>query len=338
MSRLSKAKYDFTEAAALVNQSQRIMLVGHVSPDGDTVGSCLALAWGLKALNKQPYVVFADDIPENLKFMPGSNEIIKPAQCPEQVDLIILVDCATLARTGDGWLKPYLETTPLLIIDHHALRDEIGTVQIIDPDAAATGELIYHFLTAMQIELTPQMANCMYAAISSDTGGFRFANTTEDAFLVASKLISIDVDTEAMRINLFESRTMKSMAMVGKALLNLKQSQDKKLVWTFIDRQAKEEYQAGSVDCDNISGFTMYPIGVRVGIFFEELPETGTVKLSMRCRRGYHVGGLAARFGGGGHVLASGCKIKGSLQQVMDQVLPEARKMIAECEAGAVEA
>ena len=273
----------------------------------------------------------------HLQFFPGAQAIKKPEQIIGKIDLVVLVDCATLDRVGEGWLAPYLATAPLVVIDHHAMRDDIPSVAVIDPSAAATGQLIYHLVSAMAVPISQEIANCLYGAISSDTGGFRFANTTASAFAVAAELMQYGVDMEAMRTNLFESKTMTNLAMMGYAILHMQQSEDKKLVWTIIDGETKAAYGATSADCDNISGYTMYPMGGKVGIFFEEIPEKAMIKLSMRCRKGYNVGKLAASFGGGGHVLAAGCKISGALTEVVELVLAKAREMIESCEAEAVD-
>ena len=139
------------------------------------------------------------------------------------------------------------------------------------------------------------------------------------------------VDTQQIRIQLFECKSMKDMAMIGVGLENLRQSADKKLVWTSISLAEKAERHATEINCENISDYTMYPEGVKVGIFFQEMPD-GYVKMSMRCRDGYNVAKVAKIFDGGGHAAAAGCRASGSLKTVREAVLKAAEAMIGECE------
>lgn len=326
-------KYDFAPACALVQASQNIFIAGHVSPDGDTLGSALGLALALRQLGKQVTVVFQDDIPQHLRFLPGSDKIVKPDQLDQQPDLFILVDCATLERTGAGWIDVYLPQVPLLIFDHHALRDEIPAVSLIDPHLAATAELIYWFLQAVEVPLDLDMARCLYTAICTDTGGFRFTNTKVHTLQIAAELLAKGINLEEMRIQLFESRSMGHIKLLGLCLSNLQKTDDNKLVWCGLDAATKKLYNALPEDIDGIAAATMQLEGVKIGMFFDERAEQGVVKVSMRGRDGYNVGKLAAEFGGGGHYAASGCTIPGTLTEVQPQVLAAGKRLLAEMEA-----
>lgn len=330
------ADYDFKPAVKLLRQADNILLAGHISPDGDTLGSTLALSLILQRLGKRPTVVFQDDVPGYLRFLPGTADIVKPAQITGQPDLLVLVDCATLERTGDGWLNQYLPQAPLLIFDHHALRDDIPATSLIDPKLAATAELIYWLREALGVPLDLDIARCLYTAISTDTGGFRFTNTRTHTFEIAAKLLAAGVDLEEMRINLYESRSLANLKMMGLAMVNMSQTEDKKLVWSMLDAATKERLGAQPGDTDNIAGQTMLVEGVKVGVFLDERVDADggcKVKVSFRGRNGYNVGELAARFGGGGHFAASGCTIPGTLEEVWPGVIEAALTMLRETEA-----
>lgn len=329
------ADYDFAPAVELIGAADKILLAGHISPDGDTVGSTLALWHILRKLGKHPQVVFQDDIPQYLRFLPGIDEIVKPESAEMQPDLLILVDCATLDRTGNGWINKYLADTPLLILDHHAMRDDIPSVSLIDPKLAATAEMVYWLGEALSVEVDLDIARCIYAAINTDTGGFRFTNTRVHTFEIAAKLRAVGISLEEMRIHLFESRSLPNLQMMGAAMLNMRQSEDKKLVWTAMDRELKQRLGAKPGDTDSIAGQTMMAEGVKVGVFFDEREDADgnpTVKISFRGRNGYNVGALAAQFGGGGHLAASGCTLHGVLADVQDEILAAAEKLIADTE------
>lgn len=327
--------YDFAPAVQLIDGAEKILIAGHISPDGDTVGSTLALWHILRKMGKKPQVVFQDDIPAYLCFLPGVDEIVKPDAVDFAPDLLILVDCAALDRTGAGWVNKYLEVAPLLILDHHAMRDDIPAVSLIDPRLAATAELVYWLAGALGVELDLDMARCIYTAISTDTGGFRFTNTRVHTFEIAAKLRGLGVSLEEMRINLYESRSLPNLQMMGWAMVNMRQSDDKKLVWTAMSRDDKQRLGAKPGDTDSIAGQTMMVEGVRVGVFFDERRDADgkpVVKVSFRGRNGYNVGGLAAEFGGGGHLAASGCTIPGHLGDMQAQVLERARQLIIDTE------
>ncbi len=329
--------YDFQPAYDLVAASQKILIVGHISPDGDTLGSSLGLSLGLKRLGKQTAVVFQDAVPRHLSFLPGAGEILRPDELAAagfaDADLLILVDCATLERTGNGWIDDYVPRLPLLIFDHHALRDDIPSVSLVDPHLAATAELIYWFLQFCQVPLELDLARCLYAAICTDTGGFRFTNTKVHTLQIAAELLAQGINMEEMRVQLFESRSLGHIRMLGLALSGMQKTDDNKLVWCSIDDATKERYHALPEDVDGIAGETMQLEGVKIGVFFDERAEQGTVKVSMRGRDGYNVGKLAAEFGGGGHYAASGCTIKGSLAEVQPRVLAAAKRLLQETEA-----
>lgn len=330
------ADYDFLPAVKLLRQADKIMLAGHISPDGDTLGSSLALSLILQKIGKRPTVVFQDDVPEHLRFLPGAAEIIKPDMIDGQPDLLVLVDCATLDRTGDGWLDKYLPHAPLLIFDHHALRDDIPATSLIDPKLAATGELIYWLAEALDVEIDRDIARCIYTALCTDTGGFRFTNTHTHTFEIAAKLLAAGVSLEEMRIQLFESHSLVNLKMMGVAMANMQQTEDKKLVWTELNAETKKQFGAADGDTSNIAGQTMLAEGVKVGIVFDERVSAGgerQVKISFRGRNGYNVGELAAQFGGGGHFAASGCTVSGALDDIRPKVLEAALLMLQKTEA-----
>lgn len=332
----SFSDYDFAPACGLINGAEDILIAGHISPDGDTLGSSLGLSLGLKRLGKRPRVVFQDDVPSHLRFLPGADGILKPDAVDFTPQLVILVDCAALHRTGDGWVDKYLPQTPLLILDHHALRDDIPAVSIIDGKLAATAELIYWLLQALNVPMELDIARCLYTALCTDTGGFRFTNTRTHTFEIAAQLKAAGVNLEEMRIQLFESRRLMNVKLMGYAMANISHSDDNKLVWSMIEAKTKKLWGAADSDTEGIAGQMMLVEGVKVGVFLDERVDADgkyTVKVSFRGRDGYNVGKAAAQFGGGGHYAASGCTIPGNMDEVWPRVIEAALLLVRETEA-----
>lgn len=327
-----KQKYDFSKIISALEKSCYPIITGHVNPDADAVGSALALALALKKLGKFPQVVFKDVLPDNLKFLPYSDTVIQPDQIDDQRDLLVMVDCASPKRIGKAWSEPWFEKLSVIAIDHHETNDGFECESLVDPAAAANSQIIYYLIEALGVKLDKDLATCLFAGISGDTGGFRFGNTKRETMEIGGKLMDYGVDTQEVRIMLFEYKSMKDIAMIGIGLENMRQSADKKLVWTSISMAEKDQMAATEINCENISDYTMYPQGVKVGIFFQEI-SNGYVKMSMRCRDGYNVAKVAKIFDGGGHIVAAGCRSKGTLADIMKKVLAEAKLMISQCEA-----
>lgn len=319
------------QAAALLREKKDILIVSHISPDGDTLGSALALALALQSLGKRPQLIVNDSIPDNLFFLPGIAQFKKPSRISRQPDCIVMVDCASLDRSGGDWLAPYLKNVPLLVIDHHKVGDITGTVDVIEPRSAATGELIYLLLQKLGITIEPNIATCLYAALVSDTGGFRFINTTSRTLFIAGALLECGLDLQEININLFERRSKKNAFLYGLALQHLQQSEDLALVWTYLSQEDLNAVGAAGADAANMANAPMLLPGVKVGATFTE--ENGKVKISFRGRRGYDVAAVAAKIGGGGHASAAGATISGVLTEIMPQVLNLLQNMLKQKEA-----
>lgn len=317
---------NLSQAAALLREKKDFLIVSHISPDGDTLGSALALSLALQGIGKRTQLIVHDSIPDNLLFLPGISQFKAPSRISWQPDCIVMVDCASLDRSGGNWLAPYLTQVPLLVIDHHKVGDITGTVDVIEPRAAATGELIYLLLQKLGIVIKPDIATCLYAALVSDTGGFRFINTTPRTLFIAGALLECDLDLQEINIHLFERRSKKNAFLYGLALQHLQQSEDLALVWTYLSQEDLATVDAAGADAANMSNAPMLLPGVKVGVTFTE--ENGKVKISFRGRRGYDVATVAAKIGGGGHASAAGATVSGALTEVMPQVLALLQDML----------
>jgi len=308
---------------AILRCQRNLALVGHEDPDCDCLGSMLALYRAFDGAAKNWRMLRRDPVPPNLRFLPGLELMLDPADLDMRPEGVLLVDCGELSRTGP-WLEPMLREEPLYCIDHHATNDFQGAAALVEPEAAATAELAAALIFGAGIAPDDDTALCLYCGLAADTGCFRYLNTTPRAFGQAARLMG-QVDLELVRIKLFEDRSFANLKMMASCLNNLAVDCGGLLCYSYVSRAERDRYHAGAADCHNIVNYTLALTGVKVGVFFEEYADE--VKVSFRCRRGYRVDGLARLFQGGGHLLASGCKVAGGLAEAMPPVLAEARKL-----------
>lgn len=304
-----------------------LLLVGHEDPDCDCLGSLLALYRGFGGCDKGWKIALNDEIPSNLRFLPGLELMVNPSQLtPEDFAAVLLVDLGEPDRAG-AYLPPLIAGKPLYCLDHHFSNHFQGQLALVEPEAAAAAELAAVLLEQAGISPDDETALCLYAAMAADTGCFRYLNTSSRCLRLAGQLLP-QVDLELVRICLFENRSLANVKMMAACLNNIQVEQEGRLAWSFLSQEEMRRWQATAADCHNIVNYTLSLAGVKLGLLFEE--HQGLVKLSFRCRRGFRVDQLAQQFGGGGHLLAAGCKLPGSLEEVRPPVLAAARQLLAE--------
>jgi len=304
--------------------------VGHINPEGDAIGSISALALGLKKIGKKDICVLSKDgVPEILRFLPSSG-LIKQKAPKKEFDVLCILDCNTLERTGFKELK----AKHTIIIDHHippdnADRSELYNrklaASVIDPGAAATGMLIYNLLSALKISIDKNIATNLYTALLVDTGGFRYSNTSPEALKIACHLIQAGARPWDIAKELYESIPFKSMKLLGLSLATL----DKKdgIAWITATKNMFKKTGTTYEDSEDFVDFPRKVKEIEAAVFFRE-DDKNVFKLSLRSKGRINVEKIAKSFGGGGHFAAAGCKIKGTLQEVQEKVFTEVRKAI----------
>jgi len=315
-------KNNLDRVKRLLLRSERIVLTTHVHPDGDGISAELALHRFLSAMGKTVRVVNRHPVPELFAFLPGVDKIEVGVELPPGVDLVVVLDCGGLERTG---LAPAGEERPsVVVIDHHLTDDHEGDVRLLDADASATGELVYYVLRELEevgeTRIDHPTALCLYTSIFTDTGSFRYSNTTPEALAVASHLVSYGIDTWAVAEQVYESRSYGTLQLLARFLTTVGVSVRGRFAWGTI-RQSF--YQATGTREEHTDGFVNYARsirGVEVALLFREEGEE-TVKVSMRSKGKVNVAALAETFGGGGHHNAAGCVLKGTLTEVRGNVL-----------------
>lgn len=326
------------EIDRIILAGQEIMVIGHINPDGDCVGSMLAMYhyYGSKGKNVTP--VLMDSVPLYLTGLTGAEKIVSLASYQGNPDVIILVDCNSLGRAGDDKLSALSEHAQVLNIDHHAMvnpqeRLEEG-IRLADPDAAATGELLYEYFQmiggweTLAAEVKQTVAQVLFTSIAADTGMFRFNNTSSKTFRYGADLLDCGVDMETTRILLFEKKSREQLAMQGMALDQLEIAAGGKIAYIAITQADMARAGVTENNSGNLVGNTMLLDGVKIGMIFQELSD-GVVKISLRSRNGYNVGKIAASLGGGGHILAAGCRKIAPMEQVIKEFLAACEQEIA---------
>ena len=316
-----------SETAAAIGASQTIVLACHVNPDGDALGSLLGLALALIPLGKDLVCLSQDGVPEILRFLPGAEMIVKTTDVAA-FDLALVVDSGELARVGET-VKPLIARARRVVdIDHHVTAGAFGDIRVLDASAASTAEIVYALLQTLGTPITPDIATCLFTGIITDTGSFRFQNVTPNTLRVAAKLLEAGAPPAHISENVFENRTFAATRLLGAALAALSQTPDGLVVWTRIT--AKDFRTLGATDQDT-EGIVSYVRGVRgaeVGILFREM-EGGPIRVSLRARESVNVAEIAARFGGGGHRMASGCTLNVPLAEAEQAVVRAVQEALA---------
>ena len=311
----------FWELKSILTSKQRFMISCHVNPDGDGIGSLLALGMSLRELGKDVQLVSTDGVPNVYGFLDGSNLIVSSLDMSQTPDVLILVDCAEKERVS---LPPGIwDKVGIFIvnIDHHVTNAGFGDLNIIDANAAATGEIILRIFKELNLPMNQSIALALYTAIATDTGFFRFGNTTGATLEACSYLINaFHIQPAKIAEQVHEQKSYNSIRLLGEVLNSIKLSSDGKVAWAVLDQQMLAKYPVEYEETENYVNYARSIEGVEVGILFKEL-KPNEIKLSWRSTAAVDVSKLAAHFGGGGHARAAGCNINGSLPEVMDEVL-----------------
>lgn len=304
------------------------LVVGHVSPDGDTVGSSLALCLGLRQMGKKVLFGLHGALPEKLAFMPAAFPITASEQIERRAyGAVIAVDCGDLSRLGDlGEVFSQNENT--IVIDHHPTNTGFGKRNLVMP-YGATGQIILELLEALDCRITAEIANLLYAAISTDTGNFSYSNTDEAVLLAAAKLRKFGADIPMLNKTIYREKTLGATRLIGRAIERLELSQDGKIAITYVLRSDYQQLGAKREDCDEVVNYARDIIGVEIAIFLRQTDaEDEKFRASLRSNQYADVSALAQEFGGGGHKQAAGCSLTGGIEAAKQQILCAARKYL----------
>ena len=324
----------YTDAAAAaaafreqIDQAQTILLLTHIHPDGDAIGSLLGAYHALRDLGKEPLPLASSSLPSYCLGLPGAEavRVYVPGTALPEADLIWMLDTATLSRVGAIFddHSAALISRPLIITDHHVTNDGGGLVNLIDPSASSNAELLFALLQAMGLPVSPAAATCMYMGLITDTQSFQTSSTGARTLRTAADLLEVGANRRLVIDAIYFSIPDSTMRLSALALSNLHREADG-LVWVTVSQTQLKQAGAGAEATDDTTAQLQRIVGMRICALFREL-EDGTVKLSLRSVPGINVAAIAQLWDGGGHRQAAGVSLPFSLAEAPTIVLPYLR-------------
>jgi bifunctional oligoribonuclease and PAP phosphatase NrnA len=301
-----------------IGKRRRFLVTSHARPDGDAIGSTLALAQILRKMGKSSEVVLGDSVPVLYRPLPHAESIVHSSQVNGDYDAAIILECDSIQRTR----LHGLEDRFLINIDHHASSRPFAHVNWIDPSAVATAELVFRLAQAAQVKLTPEIATCLYTAVLTDTGSFCYAPTNACTFELAKYLVEHGADPGRIAQGVYFSSPISKMRLLGTALTRLER--EGAVTWMWVTRQDMERCEALDEDCEGLVNYALGIAGVEVAIFFREVAQE-RIRVSIRSKGAVNVAVIAEKFGGGGHECAGGFSTEGPVQDAAQRVLKELR-------------
>lgn len=300
-----------------IQNAQKILVTMHCRPDGDAAGSAIAMGHILRALSKDVTVFNVDNIPDNFTFLDGANDIVH--ELPDyNYDLLMVLDCAEPSLLGKPFPYEQLKC-PRVFIDHHSVPWADCLVNLHDAHAAATGELIYHLMNALKVELTPQIAAALYTSIITDTGSYRYSSTTPDSMRISANLLATGINVWDICSNIYENNPVQKVKLLGLVLQTLWLSDDGLVACLHASRDMLRACHCSGAMTDGFINYARSIHGVEVSLFLTQLEESH-YRLSLRSRGNLDVSKIAASFGGGGHKNAAACAIDGSVSDIQLRV------------------
>lgn len=317
------------EIARSIKRHADFLVTTHLHPDGDAVGSVIGLMLVLEKMGKTATVCLADPISDALSFLPGADRVIVGVNnVPDHVwDAVIVVDSASLERTGMFESRP-IPAKCIINIDHHLSSEEFGNLNWIDPRSAAAGEMVYELAKTLGVELDQAIAVNLYTSIITDTGFFRYSNTTARTHRIVAKLVETGFNAGKISEQLYETRSYDTLRLLGEVLARMERSDDGRIAWTVI---SEDMFRRTGTSAHDIEGFVNYPRsikGVDVAVLIRE-NGNDLCKVSIRSKGKINVAVFAEKYGGGGHRNASGCTIAGRPEDVKAQVIGGLVSMLA---------
>jgi phosphoesterase RecJ-like protein len=302
------------EVVETIQSHTDFLVVSHVRPDGDSLGSQLALALILQALGKNVEMLSRDPVPTRYASLPGADQVRVANRIGKPHEVTLVLECGNVDRPGiDGLDKGFIVN-----IDHHHSTKPFGNVSWIEPSACAVGQMIYRLMKALGVGMTQQIATNIYVAVLTDTGSFQFSSTTGDTFRLAAELADHGADVSGIAMRMFHTNPIQKVRAMGKILNAMEFHAKRRVISTVLSQD-----DLGLADGDDIEGLVNYPLtvaGTEVAVLLREL-EDGSIRVSMRSKNEVDVSAVAAKFGGGGHRKAAGCQMVGSLRTVQQQIV-----------------
>jgi phosphoesterase RecJ-like protein len=314
------ARAVLTRVALLLQGAATASLACHVSPDGDALGSMLALHHALNSVGIDSIASFSEPfvIAPHYRDLPGLDLLTKPGDFPEAPELMVTFDCGSIGRLGD--LEPAaIAARELVVLDHHVSNQRYGTINVIEPDAPATGAVVLQLIDLMGIELNRDIAICLYAALVCDTGRFQYDTTTPEVFAMAQRLAQFDLPIAKLSRCLFEEHRFAYLQLVGEALAAAHLDEQRSFVWTAVTQDMLERHHVTIEEAEGLIDLVRRTSEAEVACVLKEEPD-GSVRVSLRSVSSFDVSLVARDFGGGGHRFAAGFSSNECIDTVVAQL------------------
>lgn len=308
------------EIILAIKSSKKSLVLAHQNPDGDTLGSMLAVGALLRKLGHEVDHSISDPVPQIYKFLPFTDLVKAPddKDLKNEYDLAFSLDCGSVKRLGKAqslWAK----AKKTINIDHHISNEKFATINWIEADATSTGQVVHVLAKALNIEVTKEIASLLYTTLLTDTGCYSLSNTNAKALSWGAELINLGADHERIYKEAFLEKPYRAIKTFGSAINNLNVIEDGEIAWTFVTSEIMKSFSATSEDTEDIADYMMRTKGVKVGVFFRE--DQNETKVSLRSNTSFDVSKIAMSMGGGGHKRAAGINIKEPFNKVKDLVL-----------------
>ena len=322
---MSAAKFE--QIGQALREGVRFAVLGHVRPDGDALGSQLALGLSLKQLGKDVRIWNEEGMLEKYSFLPNANLLTKPPAEPEDVDVAIALDTAIQNRLGNS-LAAVRSAKVWINIDHHPSNPGYGDLVYIDPNSPATGQILFELIKSEKLPIDAAIAENLYVAISTDTGSFQYPNTTARTFEIAAELVRAGVDVGRVSQLTYENYPRRRVELLRDLLGTMRFDANDRVASFSLSLATAKKLGVLPEDNEGLIDHLRAIRGVIVAVFFEELAD-GKVRVSMRSKNEkVNVCAICEKFGGGGHVLAAGARVRGSLAEVERRILEEVRDVV----------
>lgn len=314
------------EVIDFINQNDNFIVTSHVGPDGDNVGSTLAMYYFLKDIGKKVYYVLDDVFPRNISFLVEGIEVLKSSDININSYNVITLDCGDRRRICIEE-SLILGANKLINIDHHVSNDSFGDLNIVDGSCSSTCELVYALLKDYEKDvIDEQIATALYTGLITDTGNFMYSSTKGTSFLMAKDLLERGAKKETIIQNVFQSNSFEYYKLLGEALNSL-ECYEEKISMITVTKDSMERHNISFSNCDGIASYTRDIENIEVGVFIKQ-KNTDEYKISLRSKTYVDVSEICKNLGGGGHKRASGCTLIGNLDEVKQTVLNEIKKYL----------
>ncbi len=312
------------EIRELIERSDDIVCLAHKDADADSLGSALGFAASLRAIGKRVHPVVPAPYPFLLEYLPGFDEL---EEDPQQYDCVFTFDCATVHRFGDKRALIEESGVPVVNVDHHVSNDGYGTINLIEPWASASGQVVYRLLCKLDLPIDVDVANNLYAALFTDTGGFRHENTTEDALRLGAELVRLGANPAWIALKSYKSRPVQMIKLEGLAVSALRTELDGQLIWSEVTQDMLRLSGANMVESEGVIDQLQSIDTMKIAVLFKQM-EPSLTKVSVRTRDEFDATALCVPFGGGGHRRAAGAELPLPLAEAEAEVLSLARSLL----------